>query len=291
MQVCKCGKTSLERKFYNPKENICEDCYFIRRQKSKFKKLTDGEKIAQKIIELYRTYDKPTDVICKCVCVEEQEIIDFLIEHGYYHLDKKRCGKCNEIFDISEFASGQLNPSGWCKKCIRIFNDQYYIENSEFIKEKTSEYYYAHWDYIRGIQKTYRSLNKESLAIQKAVYNKIYNQRRKQEIYEYHVLYNIENRALKTSWGALRRAAKLNATVKWSNKNKIIKIYKEANRLTKETGILHVVDHIHPLQGKLICGLHVESNLQILTVSENCSKSNKFGPYMIDENGIKIIFD
>ena len=62
----------------------------------------------------------------------------------------------------------------------------------------------------------------------------------------------------------------------WADKDKIYEFYKEARRLTKETGILHQVDHIIPSTNRLVCGLHNEFNLQILTKSENCSKSNKF---------------
>jgi 5-methylcytosine-specific restriction endonuclease McrA len=66
------------------------------------------------------------------------------------------------------------------------------------------------------------------------------------------------------------------ATPKWAELNVIKEIYIRAQRLSKETGIPHEVDHVIPLQGKLVSGLHVPANLQILTESENTSKNNKF---------------
>jgi hypothetical protein len=66
---------------------------------------------------------------------------------------------------------------------------------------------------------------------------------------------------------AKKRAAKLNAIPKWANLNKIKTIYDNC-----PTG--YHVDHIIPLQGKYICGLHVENNLQYLLASENSSKKN-----------------
>ena len=62
----------------------------------------------------------------------------------------------------------------------------------------------------------------------------------------------------------------------WKNIEEIRKIYKNCREMTKQTGILHEVDHIVPLHGKNVCGLHVEYNLQIITSKQNRIKSNKF---------------
>jgi hypothetical protein len=65
-------------------------------------------------------------------------------------------------------------------------------------------------------------------------------------------------------------------TPKWADKEKIKKIYEESKRLSADTGISYQVDHIIPLKHPLVCGLHVENNLRIITKEENYKKNNKF---------------
>jgi hypothetical protein len=66
-----------------------------------------------------------------------------------------------------------------------------------------------------------------------------------------------------------RRRLLYQAMPSWANLDKLKQIYSEC-----PVG-MHV-DHIVPLQGKLVCGLHVENNLQYLTAEDNLKKSNKF---------------
>jgi 5-methylcytosine-specific restriction endonuclease McrA len=64
------------------------------------------------------------------------------------------------------------------------------------------------------------------------------------------------------------------ATPIWANRLAIEEIYVKARMLTLSTGIKHEVDHIIPIKGVNVSGLHVENNLQILTKKENRSKWN-----------------
>lgn len=77
-----------------------------------------------------------------------------------------------------------------------------------------------------------------------------------------------------------RRAAKLQATVRWANTDKVADFYAQAQKLSREQGIVYHVDHIVPLTSKLVCGLHNEFNLQLLPGPENLRKRNRHWPDM-----------
>ena len=75
----------------------------------------------------------------------------------------------------------------------------------------------------------------------------------------------------------LRHARKKQRTPKWADLDAIRLIYEECAALIAEHGPRsYHVDHIIPLQGKTVSGLHVENNLQILKSSDNLTKSNKY---------------
>ena len=75
-----------------------------------------------------------------------------------------------------------------------------------------------------------------------------------------------------------RRRKHRNATPKWlsrKQKSEIRQIYQIAITMTQTTGEQYVVDHIVPLRGEEVCGLHVPWNLRVITQEENLKKSNK----------------
>lgn len=85
------------------------------------------------------------------------------------------------------------------------------------------------------------------------------------------VAWRAVNKARLNAHAANRRARKLGAMPKWVNLHTIIFTYEIC-----PPG--YHVDHIHPLQHKDFCGLHVPHNLQFLTAFDNFSKNNRVDP-------------
>ena len=85
------------------------------------------------------------------------------------------------------------------------------------------------------------------------------------------------NKSIDAFHSAKRRAAKIQRTMNWGNDPiKIKEFYDAADFLGMVTGEWHHVDHIIPLQGKNVSGLHVVNNLQVLLGKDNLSKRNNF---------------
>lgn len=77
-----------------------------------------------------------------------------------------------------------------------------------------------------------------------------------------------------------RYAGRRKATPAWVDLTAIRFVYDEAARITEESGEQHQVDHIVPLMGRTVCGLHVPWNLQVITKPENIKKGNRVWPDM-----------
>lgn len=119
--------------------------------------------------------------------------------------------------------------------------------------------------------KRYRNTNKEKI-------NEYYRNKR-QEKPEQYAKYGKKYRK-SNPHKAIEHTERRNKYIKeakpaWADDQAIKAIYLERDHLIEKTGIVHQVDHIIPLMSDLVCGLHCEDNLQILTDFENNQKSNK----------------
>jgi hypothetical protein len=92
-------------------------------------------------------------------------------------------------------------------------------------------------------------------------------------------VYYEENKAQFVAYTVKRNLDKLNRTPGWLTEFDLLKIkcmYQLAAMRTKESGQDWHVDHIIPLRGKLVSGLHVPENLRVIPATDNLKKSNSY---------------
>ena len=138
---------------------------------------------------------------------------------------------------------------------------KYYEANKEIRNAKSKAWHEANKEKHSNLMKAWYKVNKEEHAVRK----KAWQQANKDKV---------------NALAAKRHASKLNRTPSWLTKEDLAEIkdiYSMANRRTQVEGIQYHVDHIIPLQGKNISGLHVPSNMQILRARDNISKGNRYG--------------
>ena len=122
------------------------------------------------------------------------------------------------------------------------------------------------------MSKQYYENNKEKILKMHEEYDKQHPDAHLQATKKYYE----NNQHVRLAQNAKRRANLLQRIPLWADHDKIKAIYEEAKYLESLDGIPRHVDHIIPLCGENVSGLHVHTNLQILTADENMKKSNKF---------------
>ena len=170
--------------------------------------------------------------------------------------DQKVCSRCKQTCPTSAFVKQSSSKSGlgsYCSSCRKEKKADWYSNNKERADNYNRLYYDSHPDF---------RANRSAYASQ----------------YEKSNRYLPEFKAKKCSREAKRRSYKLQATPAWLSQKQLSEIdefYWLAQDLKAVSGQVYHVDHIVPLKGKLVCGLHVPWNLQILPSEINLSKSNK----------------
>jgi hypothetical protein len=164
-------------------------------------------------------------------------------------MEYKTCSECNSIKSTEDFykqsTRGKFGVRGTCKSCDNNKKKLYRQNNKEHVQELKKQNYIKHQEKNLQTKKNYRQTNKGKINALVAARKKIIKQRTPKWLTEF-------------------------------DKLKIKCIYSVASMLTHENKEPWHVDHIIPLQGKLINGLHVPSNLRPMRGIENIGKKNKF---------------
>jgi hypothetical protein len=160
----------------------------------------------------------------------------------------KVCSCCRELKGVEDYPKSKHKPDGLhneCKPCKNLRSRSSYEGNKDLILSRN---------------KSWRDGNPD-------------------KVLERSKLYYLSNKSDFISRAAKRRSLKLEARPSWISKEQeqqIKDFYWLAKDLTAVSGETYHVDHIVPLQGKNVCGLHVPWNLQVLPADINLSKGNRY---------------
>ena len=161
----------------------------------------------------------------------------------------KICSVCKKEKLKTEFHRNKSKDDGRANIC-KICFKQYHIRNRDKKIKAASEWYKQNKD-------------------KKRIYDAEYRERTRSKRREASKKYRNNHPSRKRADCALRRCQKIKATPYWVDKEELRRIYENCPKGFQ-------VDHIVPLNGKNVCGLHVPWNLQYLPAAENLKKANHY---------------
>lgn len=172
----------------------------------------------------------------------------------------KYCPSCEKELPRSAFAKDGSRYDGVQALCRLCRSAQYRLRKDKH-RAAVKRWCERNWDKVLAYAAKWRNANRDYLRARDAKFAKDCP-----EVY--------------CAKSAKRRAVSTKATPKWADMRKIKEIYTLAKERSRATGIKWHVDHIVPLQSPIVCGLHVEHNLQLLPAEENSRKHNRVWPDM-----------
>jgi hypothetical protein len=182
----------------------------------------------------------------------------------------KKCSGCKVEKSADMFSKFKRSRDGLhahCKNCNKISAQKSRKKNSENFTQKAREYRQKHPEQFREADRKYRAAHPEKA---RASTKK----------------WLIENPTYGTMSASRRRARQRFATPAWitdEHREQIKELYEVARMFRLYEGVEYHVDHIVPLAGKTVCGLHVPWNMTVIKWVDNLSKRNLHWPDMPDK--------
>lgn len=220
------------------------------------------------------------------------------------------CPKCGEEKPLTEYGKFHRGPGGYnhkCKVCCKTQGKEWRAANREKEAARCREWRAANPEKRKEVVKAWNDANKPARAAYAVRYNaehaediakknKVKYEKFKPKMLAAGKRWAENNpekvRAKGRAWGkrhpdkinakCSRRRAKLSAVV-WADRKAIADIYRKARAMGKSTGRTHEVDHIYPLNGLTVSGLHVPENLMVVDTWTNRSKHNKLPGHLAHE--------
>lgn len=229
----------------------------------------------------------------------------------------KLCPKCKTEKSTDLFYKCKKNASdlqSYCKSCIKVANASWAENNKDKFKDYQSKfrgtdkrkqyiklYKEQKADFISARRKEYKEENSERIKEGNRLYaklnsdkirsiNKKYYEENRELILSKSKEYRRKNKSRYAKHSSLRRATERRAQPTWLTREDLIRmeliwgLRELKSFVTKEE---YEVDHIVPLRGKTVCGLHVPWNLRVILRYENRSKHARYWPDMWTEEELK----
>lgn len=213
---------------------------------------------------------------------------------------EKLCTKCAEVKPFSLFGAGSRDYPGTvssaCKACLASARAAKRRLNPELHREANKKWRAKDVDKARSRCKVWYEANKESAASNNAAWKAAnkeqhlavqrvggaqYYQGHKEEAKARARRWELANSDRRRAIGAARRA-KLSIP-SWARPIEIQAIARKAQALSKSTGVKHHLDHIYPLKGRTVSGLHTPANLRVVRCHVNLRKHNLLPGFLAEE--------
>lgn len=204
------------------------------------------------------------------------------------------CRTCKSEVDKISWQANKENRLAYSRKYntenraqVAARKREYAAENAEKLRIYGKQWRSDNADALRKSKQKYAEANKEMLLARRKEYALRNPEVNRKSVIKYRSEKRDAKRESARNWmrrnkhrgaaaSSKRRAERLKATPKWANGQAIGDIYHSAHLLRVATGEDYHVDHRVPLKHSLVCGLHVEFNLQILPAKENLQKNNHY---------------